>query len=86
MTSNVKTKKMMVKVSFTFAVIGIFIISSLMLNPINTAIAQLPPQQQQVHALNGTTFQINNVTFSHRMANCKWYSNALCQLVVKEIH
>ena len=68
MTSNVKTKKMMVKVSFTFAVIGIFIISSLMLNPINTAIAQLPPQQQQVHASNGTTFQINNVTFSHRLA------------------
>ncbi|MGC2425550.1 MAG: alpha/beta hydrolase, partial [Nitrososphaeraceae archaeon] len=68
MTSNVKTKKMMVKVSFTFAVIGIFIISSLMLNPSNTAIAQLQPQQQQVRALNGTTFHINNVTFSHRMA------------------
>jgi pimeloyl-ACP methyl ester carboxylesterase len=69
MTSNVKTKKMMVKVSFTFAVIGIFIISSLMLNPSNTAIAQLQPQQQQqVHALNGTTFHIDNVTFSHRLA------------------
>jgi pimeloyl-ACP methyl ester carboxylesterase len=70
MTINVKTKKMMVIASFTFAVIGIFIIiSSLMLNPSNTAIAQLQPQQQQqVHALDGTTFHINNTTFSHRMA------------------
>ena len=67
MTSNVKTKKMVVKVNFTFAVIGIFIISSLMLNSSNTVIAQLQPQQQQVDALNGTTFHINNVTFSHRI-------------------
>ena len=37
MIINVKTKKMKVKVSFTFGVIGIFIISSLMLNPSNTA-------------------------------------------------
>mgnify|MGYP003906977567 FL=1 len=68
MTSNVKTKKIMVKVSFTFAVIGIFILSSLILNPSNTAIAQLQSQQQQIRALDGTTFHINNVTFSHRMA------------------
>ena len=68
MTINVKTKKMMVRVSFTFAVIGIFIIISLMLNPSNTAIAQLQPQQQQVHALDDTTFHIKNVTFSHRLA------------------
>jgi hypothetical protein len=46
MTSNVKTKKMIVKVSFIFAVIGIFVISSLMVNPSNTAIAQMQPQQQ----------------------------------------
>jgi pimeloyl-ACP methyl ester carboxylesterase len=72
MTSNVKTKKMIVKVSFTTAVIGIFIISSLMLNPSNSAIGQLQPQQQQqqqqVYALNGTTFHIDNVTFSHHLA------------------
>jgi cephalosporin-C deacetylase-like acetyl esterase len=70
MTSNVKTKKMMVKVSFTFAVIGIFIISSLMLNPSHTAIAQQQSQQQQqALALNGTTFDIDDVTFSHHMAS-----------------
>jgi pimeloyl-ACP methyl ester carboxylesterase len=69
MTINVKNKKMMVKASFTFAVISIFIISSLMLNPNSTAIAQVQqPQQQQVHALDGTTFNINNTTFSHRVA------------------
>jgi pimeloyl-ACP methyl ester carboxylesterase len=70
MTSNVKTKKMMVKVSFTFAVIGI-LISSLMLNPSHTAIAQQQSQQQQQQALalNGTTFDIDDVTFSHHMAS-----------------
>jgi hypothetical protein len=68
MPSNVKTKKMVVKVNFTFAVIGIFIICSLMLNSSNTAKSQLQPQQQQVNALNGTAFHINNVTFAHRMA------------------
>ena len=66
MTSNVKTKKMMVKVSFTLVVIGIFISS--LRNPSHTAIAQQQPQQQQALALNGTTFHIDNVTFSHRMA------------------
>jgi pimeloyl-ACP methyl ester carboxylesterase len=67
-TSNVKTKKVMVKVSFTFVVIGI-LISSLMLNPSHTAIAQQQPEQQQALALNGTTFHIDNVTFSHHMAS-----------------
>ncbi len=75
MTSNVKTKKVMVKVSFTFAVIGIFIISSLMLNPSNTAIAQQQPQLQsnftsaeQQLLTEGNSFEIDNVTFSHHTA------------------
>ena len=56
----------MVNVSFTLILIGMFISS---LNPNHTAIAQQQPQQQQALALDGTTFQINNVTFSHRMAS-----------------
>jgi pimeloyl-ACP methyl ester carboxylesterase len=60
---------MMVKVSFTLVVIGIFIVSSLMLSPSHTTIAQQQPQQQQALALNGTTFHIDNVTFSHHMAS-----------------
>jgi pimeloyl-ACP methyl ester carboxylesterase len=69
MTIKGKTNKTMVKAGFTFAVIGIIIfISSVMLNPNNTVIAQLQPQQQQVLSLDGTTFHINNTTFSHRMA------------------
>lgn len=67
MNSNVKTKKIMVNASFTFAAIGIFIITSLILNPNNTATAQLQVQQQ-IHASDGTTFHIDNATFSHRMA------------------
>ena len=58
----------MVVVSFTFVMIGI-LISSLMLNPSHYAISQLQSQQQQALALDGTTFQINNATFSHRMAS-----------------
>jgi pimeloyl-ACP methyl ester carboxylesterase len=64
--SNVKNKKIMVKVSIALAMIGIFISS---LNPSHTAIAQQQPQQQQTNAFNGTAFQIDNMTFSHHMTN-----------------
>jgi hypothetical protein len=61
---NVKNKGIMVKVSIALVMIGIFISS---LNLSHTAIAQQQPQQQ-TNAFNGTTFQIDNMTFSHRLA------------------
>jgi pimeloyl-ACP methyl ester carboxylesterase len=64
-TSNVKNKKIMVRMSITIIVIGIFISS---LNLTQTAIAQQRLHQQQTNAFDGTTFRIDNMTFSHRLA------------------
>jgi pimeloyl-ACP methyl ester carboxylesterase len=64
--SNVKNKKIMVKASIALVMIGMFISS---LNPSHAAVAQQQIQQQQPATFNGTTFQIDNVRFSHHMAS-----------------